>query len=658
MGKSASKKVKMGKATMKHKKMSGGFGESQTVFGFSYSEKNDDKAIAVIDKQTDFNKLIGLVGNDKSKYSVKLLTALKRKLLELNKTTGDLKKKEAELIVISDISKLIVNKNSQSKTTSSELQKVSAHFNKYFQEIYVDDLQLTQDVNGNTLLHKILIDGSISDLNNLIAVASQLKPAVLNTPNNEGLTPFMLAVINPNEHMWIKLYSAFPGSIKIGTTTTKEITLLPVIAPGLPSPTKKVTLPAGLNILHLACFLSQDKIITANLTSGKPFIELCSSLINSKSADGNTPLIYSVKSGDIKPEIIKLLLSKGADVTIKNKEENDAIEIVGSLKTVIESNKTDASEDDLVGITKELSDIDTIIGILRAEFDKKKAGEASSAEAAALEARAREEAAKLEAETKVREEADAAANATKAATELAEYNLAKEAFEKNPDSPIYKEKESVFPADYASYVQDTDFKTKMLPLIEKLKDDIIAQLNTHLPNNQKASKGLYFSNAEYKKKKDELAAKLKQEKAQQSSLQKAENFYNNNKEKMDIFKVPPFNGEPFNIESYNGDNDGYKTKIDEQVNLEEELKAAEARFNSNRTYVEFNNGVKFDKDAYLNDKSTWNLEQEEKEQAKKAAPISTGTSGWAGLVGLGGSKKRKNKKAANKKKNISKKSKK
>ena len=51
--------------------------------------------------------------------------------------------------------------------------------------------------------------------------------------------------------------------------------------------------------------------------------------VNETEPNGNTPLIYAASNGDIpsktRLEIVKMLLNKGADKTIKNKEGEDAL---------------------------------------------------------------------------------------------------------------------------------------------------------------------------------------------------------------------------------------------------------------------------------------------------------------------------------------------
>lgn len=539
MGRSAKKTVSNGKNTMKNKSMKGGMGESWQ-FSSRYSPEIDDKLIAFIDTVTyETLKISFLPDINKNKkmymkYSIKLLEALKTKALSAKNTALDVRL----------LTTYIIEKRRAESSKQTNEEQIDANSFKFSDELFKNEtgiVDFTPDENGNTLLHKILIEGTINDLNSLLDITdSKTINGILNNPNNESLTPFMLAIINPNENLWNLLYGKFSGKIRINIITEKEISLLPVVPSGLPASTEKVTLPKGLNILHLAAFLSRKTIITGKLESALQFMDLCAGLINNQDDKGNTPLYYSVISGDINVDIVSALLSKGADVMIKNKENKGPIDLVNSLANVIKEKKNGASQDEIKELDNELGDINKVKALLDVKAKAKQDADAK----AATDARAAEASAAKKNEEQI-----------KLKVNQGLFNFVKKLYEEGNDKTF----------NYTSIPNSftEDEYAVLIPKIQTLIEDI----------DETAIK---FGDAEFRKDILRQAMEANEKNIEANRLKNAQVYYEANKNNA-VFKKSPFLDENGNVKNfdeaaYNNNTDGYKTTIDKELEINSEFK--------------------------------------------------------------------------------------
>ena len=597
MGKSASKKVKMGKATMKHKKMSGGgltdMGVSYT-FGRGYSNDKDEYLIRFI-KTNDFDKIKGLLDNNLSKYSVDLLGALS---IRLSKFIAENPNNDKIGQLLRDVLSEKSKKEKEAKANPSKPQE-----QKYITQIASINDNSTPDEFHN-LLTSILVDGSEQELNILITSHEEMfTEELLNKPNTNGLTPFLLAIINPNDAFWKILYSKFSNLMQIGYATTVASSI-PISIQG-----NEVSLPSNVTILHLAAYLASENSIFSNadvsvITS---FIDV----INEKDSDGNTALHYAVKRRIILPKIISELLTNGADATLQNNNRETALDILSKIAQEKEIGINKASPQTKQRINAELDIIKSGKQLLENAANEKKT-------AAETEAAKKAEAAEAEEMDNLNEQARATIK--KETTEM--YGFLKQLYK---DKRIKECPYNELPDDYIG-----DYSTDLATLFSLIKEIV--------PGTDKQS---FMDNSNYRKEKLNEAKIKYQETSATNALEKARAYYNKSKNG-NTFNKPPFLDESGKVKEFDEDaynnNNNYRDSINKELEIDsdfEEYKKATGTTgglfgtSSNLTREDFAKTI-FGTGAYYEALANY------KDKPKPA-------------VWFGGSKKRKNKKAATKK---------
>lgn len=157
-----------------------------------------------------------------------------------------------------------------------------------------------QDNEGHTVLHYALKSGNI-EIVKLILSQNNIK-SILDVPDHNGITPSLMAVdraLNRHHIEFVQLLAEKGANFNIQMKT-------------------------GLTPLYWAVD-NEDQALTELLLSLDNYKEF----IETQNSDGNTPLMNAFLRGNV--ELAELLIKKGANIKIQDKEGNSLINIAVSL---------------------------------------------------------------------------------------------------------------------------------------------------------------------------------------------------------------------------------------------------------------------------------------------------------------------------------------
>lgn len=155
-----------------------------------------------------------------------------------------------------------------------------------------------QSSSGTTALHVACKRGSTEMVEKLLHHRQGI--TAVNWVDNHKNTPLHIACAHGNDEMCKALIDADAGA----HTEEKN--------------------NDGMNPLHIAA-LEHNQAVVKMFFINETCVEHKENLLADKDNNGHTPFLLAVKSGDV--EVVKCLMNNGADLTVKNKHDENALHL-------------------------------------------------------------------------------------------------------------------------------------------------------------------------------------------------------------------------------------------------------------------------------------------------------------------------------------------